>query len=680
MELNLTDPIEKLKGVGTKRAALYKKLGVDSIYSLLTFYPRDYLDLTDPTPIGETVLNDNHVIRATVYKKQGEQRIRQGLSIFKVFVRDDSGMLAITIFNSNYMFDALTEGEEYCFYGKVTGNLVKREMTSPLFVSATEESLVRPTYHLTEGLSNKVIQGNVKEALAVWGDRLDDALPPEIRQQYNLCQLRYAVENIHFPEDDAALKIAQKRLIFEELFILQLGLIILRRKNRKQTGVTLLSDDIAEFYAALPFTLTAGQQEAIRDGLCDMGKEIPMNRLVQGDVGSGKTMVAAALCYGCHKNGYQSAIMAPTQILADQHYETFSKQLEPLGVKCCLLTGSQTPKQRGELCEGIKDGSYSVVIGTHALVQESVQFHALGLVVTDEQHRFGVAQRAALSGKGDNPHLLVMSATPIPRTLALIIYGDLDVSTIKELPAGRVPIDTLSISTKKRARALGFIKKQLDEGRQAYIVCPLIDENESDLISTTEYLNGLQTTELAEYRIGSLNGKLKAKEKEQLMASFKANELQILVATTVVEVGVDVPNATIMMIENAERFGLSQLHQLRGRVGRGAHKSYCILVSDNQGEDNLKRLEVMKSTGDGFLIAEEDLKLRGPGDFFGLRQHGLPALKLANLYDDMDVLKQTQQLARVVIDKDSDLGRVENKGLRKAVKRLFRQNEQVTLN
>ncbi|MEG0691567.1 MAG: ATP-dependent DNA helicase RecG, partial [Oscillospiraceae bacterium] len=658
----------------------YKKLGVDNIYSLLTFYPRSYLDLTEPTPISETMLNENHVVRAMVFKKQGEQRIRQGLSLFKVFANDDSGQIVITIFNSKYMYDALVEGQEYCFYGKVTGNLIKREMTSPMFVLANEESLVRPTYHLTEGLSNKVVQGNIKEALAVWGDRLTDDIPSEIRQEYNLCKLRYSVENIHFPEDAAALKIAQKRLVFEELLILQLGLILLRRKNRKQTGITIENIEITEFYQALPFLLTNGQQDAINDGLADLKRNIPMNRLIQGDVGSGKTMVAAALCYACYKNGYQSAIMAPTQILADQHYETLSRQLEPLGIQCCLLTGSQTPKQRGIIGEGIKDGTYTVVIGTHALVQESVQFHSLGLVVTDEQHRFGVSQRAALSNKGDNPHLLVMSATPIPRTLALIIYGDLDVSTIKELPAGRIPIDTLSISTKKRARALSFIKKQIDDGRQAYIVCPLIDENESDLISTAEYLDGLKTTELANYQIGSLNGKLKTKEKEQLMASFKANEIQVLVSTTVVEVGVDVPNATVMMIENAERFGLSQLHQLRGRVGRGEHQSYCILVSDNRGEDNKKRLEVMKSTGDGFLIAEEDLKLRGPGDFFGLRQHGLPTLKLASLYDDMDALKQTQQLARSILDKDSNLKNEENLGLRRMVKRLFLQNEQIALN
>ena len=680
MELKLTDSIEKLKGVGTKRVSLYKKLGVDSIYSLLTCYPRTYLDLTEPTPIEETTLNESHVIRATVLKRQGEQRIRQGLSIFKVFVNDDSGQLVITIFNSKYMYDELTEGREYCFYGKVTGNLLKREMTSPMFIRADEKALVRPTYHLTEGLSNKVIQGNMKEALAVWGDRLTDNIPTEIRQEYNLCQLRYAMENIHFPEDNKALEIAQKRLIFEELLILQLGLILLRRKNRKQTGIVIQKTDITEFYEALPFTLTNGQQEAINDGLADLQRSIPMNRLVQGDVGSGKTMVAAALCYACHKNGYQSAIMSPTQILADQHYATFSKQLEPFGIQCCLLTGSQTAKQRELIEQGIKDGTYSVVIGTHSLVQERVQFQSLGLVITDEQHRFGVSQRATLSSKGDNPHMLVMSATPIPRTLALIIYGDLDVSTIKELPAGRIPIDTVSISTKKRARALSFIKKQIDEGRQAYVVCPLIDENESDLISTTEYLNGLQTTELSAYEIGSLNGKLKPKEKEGMMAKFKANEIQILISTTVVEVGVDVPNATIMMIENAERFGLSQLHQLRGRVGRGGYQSYCILVSDHQGEDNKKRLEVMKSTSNGFIIAEEDLKLRGPGDFFGLRQHGLPTLKLASLYDDMETLKQTQELARNILDQDSELKNPDNLGLRKMVKRLFMQNEQVTLN
>lgn len=742
-ERKLSDKIEMLKGVGTRRAALYAKLGVTTIHSLLTLYPRDYLDLTAPVPILETVLGENNVIRATVVKKQGEQFIRKGLSLFKVFVSDHSETLTITIFNSRFLFDALQLEQEYCFYGKVTGTLLRREMASPLFVQGEEPALIRPIYSLTEGLTNKMIQTNVQDALAVWGDRLTDSLPTELRQEQNLCQLRYAIENIHFPTDNKALEIARKRLIFEELLVLQLGMLLLRKKQRVRTGIRLARTDIGEFYESLPFTLTEGQCNAVADGLRDMsggkvvplddspettppvshgtilaesstgttapmdskailnessmettvpvnGKAIsaesslditvPMNRLVQGDVGSGKTMVAAALCYACYKNGYQSAVMAPTQILAEQHYSTMEKQLSPLGVRCCLLTGGQTAKQRQELLNGVASGEYAVVIGTHALVQSEVKFHALGLVVTDEQHRFGVAQRAALSGKGENPHLLVMSATPIPRTLALIIYGDLDVSVIRELPKGRQPIDTFAVDSNKRGRALGFVKKQVEEGRQAYIVCPLIDDNESDLISTSNYLETLKQTPLSAYRMEALHGKLKPKEKEALMGAFKAGEIQILVSTTVVEVGVDVPNANIMMIENAERFGLSQLHQLRGRVGRGQYKSYCILVSDNQGEDNKRRLQVMTSTADGFRIAEEDLKLRGPGDFFGLRQHGLPDLKIANLLEDMDTLNEARDSAIALLKADPSLKAEEHRSLRAEVKRLFSQNEQVTLN
>lgn len=704
--LKLTDSIEKLKGVGPRRAALYHKLGIETIYGLLTFYPRDYLDLSNPVPILETVLDENNVVRATIYKKNGEQRIRKGLSLFKAFATDGEHNLTITIFNSKFLFDTLELDQEYYFYGKVTGTLLRREMNSPLFVHVDDPALIRPVYSLTEGLTNKLIQGNVREALDVWGDRLSDCIPYEIRQKYHLCQLRYAMENIHFPEDFAALELAKNRLIFEELLVLQLGLLLLRRKNRMETGVLIKEADLSEFYASLPFELTGGQRQAIDEALADMtgarskvphgesrtstderpasgpahGTVRPMNRLVQGDVGSGKTMVAAALCYACHKNGYQATVMAPTQILAEQHYDTFRRQLEPLGVKCCLLTGSQTVKQRTALLEEVRNGGCSVVIGTHALVQSDVEFHALGLVVTDEQHRFGVAQRATLAAKGDNPHLLVMSATPIPRTLALIIYGDLDVSVIREMPKGRLPIDTFAVGSDKRGRALGFVKKHLNQGRQAYIVCPLIDENESELISTRQYIEALRKTPLAQYRVEALNGRMKPKEKETLMAAFKRGEVQVLVSTTVVEVGVDVPNANIMLIENAERFGLSQLHQLRGRVGRGQYKSFCILISDNMGEDNRKRLKVMTSTSDGFQIAEEDLKLRGPGDFFGVKQHGLPALKIANLIDDMEVLRKTQRVARGILQSDPNLTAGENRGLRIMVKRLYAQNDQATLN
>lgn len=680
VSITLEDQIEKLKGVGERRAKLYHKLGVDTIYSLLQFYPRTYLDYSKPVPIAQTILNDNNVIKATVFRKQGEQRIRKGLSIYKVFVSDGMHNLTITIFNSKWQYEALHEGEEYYFYGKVTGTLLRREMTSPLFMKADEDDLLRPIYSLTEGLTNKMIQTNVKEAIEVWGDCLDDVLPDDVKQKYNLCHLRYAIENIHFPKDEEALQLARYRLMFEELLILQLGLLLLRHKARTQTGVTIKLCDMRPFYDSLPFTLTNGQQQAINDALADMQRDIPMNRLVQGDVGCGKTMVAAALSYACYQNGYQTAIMAPTQILAEQHYDTLNALLAPLGIPCCLLTGAQKPSEREAILQGIANGEYGVIIGTHALVQDTVVFHKLGLVVTDEQHRFGVSQRARLANKGDNPHLLVMSATPIPRTLALIIYGDLDVSIIRELPKGRKPVETYAVGSDKRLRALNFIKKHIDEGRQAYIVCPLIEESESDLVSIQEYIKGLQKSPLGRYQIAALNGKLKASEKEAIMAAFKHNEIQILVSTTVVEVGVDVPNANIMLIENAERFGLSQLHQLRGRVGRGEYQSYCILISDHQGEENKKRLQVMTKTNDGFFIAEEDLKLRGPGDFFGVKQHGLPALKIANLLDNMDMLHMTQDIAKSIIAKDNQLTLPEHQGLHKAVMRLFEQNEQRTLN
>lgn len=678
--MKLSDSVEALRGVGGRRAALYRKLGISSIYDLLTFYPRDYLDLSHPVSIREAPLQEPAAIRARVCRKQGEQRIRKGLSLFRVYVTDEETNLTITIFNSQFQFDSLEEGKEYYFYGKITGTLLRREMNSPLIIPAEEQALIRPVYSLTEGLSNKLVQGNVKEALEVWGDRLSDPIPFDLRQREKLCQLRYAIENIHFPENAEALRLARERLIFEELLVLQLGMFLLRRKNRRETGIRLQDTDLSAFLESLPFELTEGQSAAIADSLADMTRPVPMNRLVQGDVGSGKTMVAAALCYVCHQNVYQAAVMAPTQILADQHFAAFSRQLEPLGVKCGLLTGSQTAKQRKALLEEVREGRISVVIGTHALVQEDVAFASLGLVVTDEQHRFGVAQRAALASKGHDPHLLVMSATPIPRTLALMIYGDLDVSVIRELPKGRKPVQTKAIPSEKRPRALGFLKKQLEEGRQAYIVCPLIEEGENELVSAAAYLEQLQRTPLAEYPMAVLHGRLKPKEKDRLMSAFQSGEIRILIATTVVEVGVDVPNANVMLIENAERFGLSQLHQLRGRVGRGSWQSYCILISDHEGEENRKRLEIMTETSDGFRIAEEDLKLRGPGDFFGFRQHGLPTLKVANLVEDLAVLRRAQQIAEELLAEDEGLSQPEHRGLRVMVRRLFARNEQTALN
>lgn len=680
MSLTQNEPVRLLSGVGPKRAALYEKLGVRTIGDLLLYVPRGYLDFSAPLPIAESHTGENVVVRAKVYKKQGEQRIRRGLSIFRVYATDESTDLKITIYNAKYLFESLKEGTWYLFYGKVTGSLLHSEMSAPQVFPEQEAGGMLPLYSLTEGLSNKQVTENVREALRLWGDCLSDALPHTLRQAYGLCQLRYAVENVHFPTDSHALGVARSRLIFEELLVLQLGMTMLKSRNRAETSVRLQKAELAPFLDSLPFTLTNGQMQAIADCVRDMQKTQPMNRLVQGDVGSGKTMVAAALCFLCYENGLQAAVMAPTQILAEQHYETFSRQLKPLGIRCCLIDGAQGAKQRTALAESIRAGEYTVVIGTHALLQENVQFQKLGLVVTDEQHRFGVGQRAALAAKGDHPHLLVMSATPIPRTLALLIYGDLDVSVIRELPSGRQPVRTMAIGSDKRLRALGFIKKQIDAGRQAYIVCPLIEENGSELVSAQEYVEKLKDTPLAPCTSAILHGRMKAREKEALMRAFRNGEISLLVATTVVEVGVDVPNATVMMIENAERFGLSQLHQLRGRVGRGAYESYCILVSDHKGEENRRRLHTMVTMQNGFDVAQEDLKLRGPGDFFGRRQHGLPDLRIADLLTDMKTLESARKAAEQLLKEDPALSLPEHCALGESVQRLFLENGQVTFN
>lgn len=670
----ITDSIQYLKGVGEKRALCYNKLGVDSIYSLLQFFPRTYMDFSETKPICECDIGELCCFKAKVFKKQGEQRIRKGLSVFKVFVTDETQDAIITIFNSKYIFDSLELGKEYSFYGKMQGSPLRKEINTPSFINLDKECPIKAIYRLTEGLSNKVISNTVKQALDLWGDNLQDVLPDYIKQQENLCHIRYAIENIHFPKDTNALEISRKRLIFQELLVLQLGLLLLKKTSREGTTIKIDGCNMKEFTQKLPFELTKDQKIAINDGLKDFISGVPMNRLVQGDVGSGKTMVACALSFAMQRNGYQSAVMAPTEILAIQHYNTFKSILENMDIKCELLVGSLTAKQKREIKEKIVNNEVDIIIGTHALIQDTVEFNNLGLVITDEQHRFGVNQRAKLAQKGNNPHRLVMSATPIPRTLALIIYGDLDVSVIKTAPKGRLPIETYMIDSKKRNRAFNFIKKHIDNGNQAYIVCPLIEENDEidqNLFSVEDYAKKLKGSILSNYRIGVLHGKMKPNEKEKIMVAFKNNEIDILVATTVVEVGVDVSNAVIMMIENAERFGLSQLHQLRGRVGRGNLQSYCILVSDNKSEVTLQRLKIMTKSSDGFYISEQDLKQRGPGDFFGERQHGLPALKIANMVDDMQVLLQTQKIANEIIKQDPYLQSADNKGLKNLVDDLF---------
>lgn len=666
--------IQTLTGVGEKRAKLFHKLGVFSVGALLRFYPRTYEDWSQPLTIEQAPFGVPCAIRAVVLHKPIETRIRKGMTLYKTSVTDGMRDLQLTFFNNPYIVNALTEGKEYIFYGKVSGTLLRKEMSVPEFYPVSSAPSVCPIYRQTEGLSTRMVSNAVKHALALLPEQVKDPIPYDIRMQHHLCELRYALEQIHFPDSMESMKIAKKRLVFEELFTLQLGLLELKYRKKQETSLPPFIDYTNEFFRLLPFTPTGAQKRAISEAMADMTNSknrSPMSRLVQGDVGSGKTAVAAALCYSVIKNGVQAALMAPTEILAQQHYASISDILKDTGISVGLLTGSVTPAKKGKLIEQLQDGSIQMVIGTHALISETVAFKNLGLVITDEQHRFGVAQRSLLAEKGNHPHMLVMSATPIPRTLALIIYGDLDISVLDELPPGRQTIETYAISSRKRARALQYIRTHLDAGQQAYIICPLVEESTNDMASVVQYANALQTETFPDKVIGILHGKMKPKEKDTVMTAFANGKIDVLVSTTVVEVGVDVPNAVIILIENAERYGLSQLHQLRGRVGRGTVKSTCILVSDAQNEEAVARLKILCSTSDGFRIADEDLRLRGPGDFFGEKQHGLPDLKIANMAEDMEVLKEAQSAARHVLSHDPKLEQPEHRGLKGQVKRLF---------
>lgn len=666
--------IQTLTGVGEKRAKLFHKLGVFSVGALLRFYPRTYEDWSQPLTIEQAPFGVPCAIRAVVLYKPIETRIRKGMTLYKTSVTDGMRDLQLTFFNNPYIVNILTEGKEYIFYGKVSGTLLRKEMSVPEFYPVSSAPSVCPIYRQTEGLSTRMISNAVKHALALLPEQVNDPIPYDIRMHHHLCELRYALEQIHFPDSMESMKIAKKRLVFEELFTLQLGLLELKYRKKQETSLPPFIDYTNEFFRLLPFTPTGAQKRAISEAMADMTNSkhrSPMSRLVQGDVGSGKTAVAAALCYSVIKNGVQAALMAPTEILAQQHYASISDILKNTGISVGLLTGSVTPAKKRKLIEQLQDGSIQMVIGTHALISETVAFKNLGLVITDEQHRFGVAQRSLLAEKGNHPHMLVMSATPIPRTLALIIYGDLDISVLDELPPGRQTIETYAISSRKRARALQYIRTHLDAGQQAYIICPLVEESTNDMASVMQYANALQTETFPDKVIGTLHGKMKPKEKDTVMAAFANGKIDVLVSTTVVEVGVDVPNAVIILIENAERYGLSQLHQLRGRVGRGNKKSTCILVSDAQNEEAIARLKILCSTSDGFRIADEDLRLRGPGDFFGEKQHGLPDLKIANMAEDMEVLKEAQSAARYVLSHDPKLEQPEHRGLKGQVKRLF---------
>ena len=675
---SLSTNVQYVRGIGEARAKSLQKLGITDLRALISYFPRAYDDRRAFCRIADLVPGENACVRAVVASEPTLSHVRKGLDLVKLRVVDESAALDLTYFNQSYLRSTFRTGEEYVFYGRAEGNLLRRQMSNPLFEREGENRItgrIVPIYPLTSGVSQNVLSSAVRQGLAACADELSDPLPEDVRAAHRLCHIRYAYENIHFPADDEALSVARRRLVFEELYLLTLGLRLLRERRGGECGQKCGDADLSPFFGALPFTLTGAQARAVKDCARDMASGRAMNRLVQGDVGSGKTMVAAAAIWFAAQSRLQSALMAPTEILAEQHFHTLSPLLERLGVRCALLTASTKAKARRELLERLAAGELELVIGTHALLSPDVSYQRLGLVVTDEQHRFGVAQRALLSEKGDNPHLLVMSATPIPRTLALMIYGDLDVSLIDELPPGRQRIDTFAVNSGYHKRIYAFLRKLVAEGRQAYIVCPMVDENgelPDERKAVTAYAEKLQREVFPDLAVAPIHGKMKPREKEAVMRAFSEGKTDILVSTTVIEVGVDVPNAAVMLIENAECFGLSQLHQLRGRVGRGQHKSYCILVSDNEGEDNRRRLAVMTKTNNGFEIAEEDLKLRGPGDFFGSRQHGLPSLRVADLSCDLELLHESRAAAEELIAADP---RLENHpALRKRIDELFELN------
>ena len=674
-------PIQYLKGVGEKRAALLAKLNIATVGDLLTHFPRQYEDWSTVLPIAEAPRGVSCCVSGHALASPAERRIRKGLTLYTFSVSDGSSLMRVTLFNNPYAAQKIKAGEKYLFFGTLSNNTVP-EMSSPLVESAETGARIRPIYPLTAGLHSKNIENLVSTALLALGDQLDtDPLPDHVRREHRLCTRRYALENIHFPTDRDALETARRRLVFEELLVLQLGFLGIKGRSLSETAVRVNRDYTADFCSALPFTLTGAQSRAVADCIEDMRRPTPMNRLLQGDVGSGKTAVAACVAYTAIRNGWQCVMMAPTEILARQHQESLRKLFtDKPNIKIGLLTGSLTKTQKREILEQVESGECQFLVGTHAVLSENVRFAALGLVITDEQHRFGVRQRAALAAKGMHPHLLVMSATPIPRTLALMVYGDLDVSVLNELPPGRTPIATYAIDTAKRERAYGYIRKFLDEGRQAYIVCPLVEEGETDLVAAETYAKRLADGPFKGYTVGLLHGKMKTKDKDRIMHEFAENRLSLLVSTTVVEVGVDVPNAVLMVVENAERFGLAQLHQLRGRVGRGKHASTCILISDAQNAEAVRRLKVMCETTDGFKIADADLELRGPGDFFGDRQHGLPELRIADLASDMTLLHEAQAAARALHESDPVFERPEHHALRDAVTSLFERTGEQGMN
>ncbi|MFR0018495.1 MAG: ATP-dependent DNA helicase RecG [Paraclostridium sp.] len=684
---NLNKEIKYVKGIGPKRANKLSKLGIFTVSDLLFYFPRQYEDRNNLRKIFELKDEEKVTIRAIVSSIE-TSNVRKGLVITKVGVRDETGFARLVFFNQEYISSTLKKGDTVFVFGKVKKTSYGIEMSSceveQMSNNPKNTCGIMPIYPLTYGLTNKELINIVQTVFSNEQIYIKEYLPNKIIQKYKLCSIDFAVKNIHSPTNKESLKVALYRLVFEEFLMLQLGLFLFKNGVTEKSGVKFEKEqNLVKILNSLPFKLTNAQNRALNEIIDDMNCGKVMNRLVQGDVGSGKTVVALLALANCVLNGYQGALMAPTEILAEQHFISLNETLSPFGINVGLLVGSLTKKQKENVLQRVKDNEIDILIGTHALIEDKVEFNNLGIVITDEQHRFGVRQRNKLSEKGYNPDILVMTATPIPRTLALILYGDLDISIIDELPPGRQPIETLAVYKDKREKAYNsLVRSEVQKGRQVYIVCPLVEESDAiEAKAAVDLVEELKSEFFSDLRLGLLHGKMKPSEKDETMKKFKNKELDILVSTTVIEVGVNVPNATLMIIENAERFGLAQLHQLRGRVGRGSHKSYCILIYSSKSEVCSQRMSIMEETTDGFKISEKDLEIRGPGEFFGTRQHGLPELKVANIFKHMKILKIAQQEARYIISEDPKLNNYENEKIKKEILKKFENRlEEISLN
>ena len=665
--MELTDDVKFVKGVGPNRVKLLNKLNIYNLEDLITYYPREYEDRSKPKKIADTENGEECLIEGIVTSHIKEIRThRKNMIIYKLIVRDDTDSCELVWYNQSYLKKMFRIGETYKFFGRINKRIGQTEMVSPVYdLEGNNKNTGRiiPIYPLTYSLSQNTLRHIIEEGLKQAKDKIAETLPEYILEEYKLMKLKNAMQSIHFPKELKDFGEARNRLAFEELLTMQLLLLNLKNKYKNtEKGIKFDSKvKMSDVINDLPFKLTKAQTRVLEEIDSDMESDKAMNRLLQGDVGSGKTIVSIIAAYKAVKSGYQMAMMAPTSILASQHLENFKNVLEKYDIKCELLLGNTTKKKKEDILSRLKNGEIDIIIGTHSLLEENVIFKNLGLVVTDEQHRFGVRQRSTIVSKGKNPDVLVMTATPIPRTLALILYGDLDISIIDELPPNRKKIDTFAVRKSLEERVNNFVKKQIDEGRQAYIVCPLVEKSEEiEAKSVDELTEKYKNEVFKEYKVECLHGKMKPKEKEEIMQRFKEGKIDILISTTVIEVGVDVPNSNIMVIENAERFGLAQLHQLRGRVGRGEYQSYCILKYQGNSELIRKRMQVMQETNDGFIISEKDLELRGSGEFFGTKQHGIPEFKVANLFEDMKLLKLVQSAAIKILEEDPGLEEQKN--------------------